>query len=88
MKSSITIIDEHGRQVFGLDNEMQLHLYRRGDRVFPIGHGLSVKILCDLPNARDAYSQESGDRQTATPPDVGTTMHRIYRYVCGLLSFG
>jgi hypothetical protein len=88
MKSAFIIVDENGRQVFGLDNDTQLSLYRRGDREFSIGHGLKVKITCELPNARDARSQENGGRQSATPHGEETTSHRIGTFLRGLLSFG
>jgi hypothetical protein len=86
--NAFIILDKDGRQVFGLDDATRMHLYRRGDRVFKIGHGMSVKILCDLPTARDAYNPGNSDCQNANPNDGETTIHRIGRFVRGLFAYG
>jgi hypothetical protein len=73
MMNAILIHDANGRQVFGLDSETQLALYRRGVRTFTLPNGLTLKILCALPNAADAHSLETLDCHSATPNGEETT---------------
>jgi hypothetical protein len=75
MMNAITIYNAEGRQVFGLDSETQLALYKRGQRVFQLPGNLTLRIACDLPNAVDPCNQESADYPTATRCGVETTNH-------------
>jgi hypothetical protein len=75
MMNAVMIFDAQGRQVLGLDSVTQLHLYRRGDRSFSLPGGLTMKILCDLPNAADANSLETLDGQNAIRHGEETTIH-------------
>ena len=79
MKTAITILDAQGSQVFGLDSTTAAMLYARGDRVFQLPHGMTVRLSGELPIAEDLRNP-SLDRALASLSDAGTTTHRTDRF--------
>jgi hypothetical protein len=72
--NAILIHDANGRQVFGLDSDTQLALYRRGVRTFTLPGGLTLKILCALPNAVEPDTLETLDCRSAIRHGAETTI--------------